>query len=105
MALPVVGLSVRGSPIVVRTRDSRGTRAFDGSLLDRRRHGFLHVFHDAGVLLDADLPGAGIADRVCARSGWAMDQDWVTNSAGNHDSVVRRIGGDSSAGVEYKSGG
>src|SRR6516164_4512712 len=64
VGVSVVSLSSRGSGLVLQTRNTGRTGATDGVVLDRRHYGVFYAFHDAGVLLHADLPGAGTADRL-----------------------------------------
>ena len=59
VAVSVVGLFAGSGKTRLQPRDARRPDADHGLVLDRGGDGLLHLLHDAGVLLDADLSGAG----------------------------------------------
>jgi len=61
LAIPVERVLPCHRPALLQTHRPRRPRAPAGDLLDRIYPGVLHVFHDAGVLLDALLSRAGLA--------------------------------------------
>src|SRR5271157_3791347 len=81
----------RDCEAIVQTRGPRRTHQIAGDLLDRVSPDFLHVFHDAGILLHALLSGTGIAARLSDGHGWKLDTTRFARTLGHHSLCGYRL--------------